>query len=292
VTHNRKPDVLPVEGASIADALEALAKLDFYLCNTKTDLTGPIRSALERAAAEAEARAWKPFYFDDATPVREGQFCVFMAQGIGGDCAVFADSIVWDAETDAQWNDGSHGFDISDATHFMPLPAPPGRLDTVTDSPVDLDKLETLAKAATPGPWTHKSDINGLSNFVYQGSSMRRRQVARTLKLSDDSDAAFIAALNPSVALAIIAEVRAARARNAFLEEVVVSERKARLGCTDEEARDLGAYLRSGSTPPADEVAGLLADLDMVRGELRDYALEHPSYRALDRIENHLKGKR
>jgi hypothetical protein len=81
----------------------------------------------------------------------------------------------------------------------------------MTDAPVDLDELETLAKAATPGPWTHKSDINGLSNFVYKGSGMRR-QVARTLKLSDDSDAAFIAALNPAVALALIAEVRAARA--------------------------------------------------------------------------------
>jgi hypothetical protein len=75
---------------------------------------------------------------------------------------------------------------------------------------IDLDRLERLAKAATPGPWTHKSDINGLSNFVYKGSGMRR-QVARTLKLSDDSDAAFIAALNPAVALALIAEVRGSR---------------------------------------------------------------------------------
>jgi hypothetical protein len=59
-----------------------------------------------------------------------------------------------------------------------------------------------------------------------------------------------------------------------------------------EEAYTAGYLAGVPVAPPADEVTGLLEDLDMVRGELRDYALEHPSYRALDRIENHLKGKR
>jgi hypothetical protein len=45
-------------------------------------------------------------------------------------------------------------------------------------------------------------------------------------------------------------EVERLRARNAFLEEVVIMERKERLGCTDEEARDLGAYLRSQQRVP------------------------------------------
>jgi hypothetical protein len=59
VTHNRKPDVLPVEGASIAEALEALDSFGVR------DLDEPgmdsiVRSALERAAAEGEARRWVP----------------------------------------------------------------------------------------------------------------------------------------------------------------------------------------------------------------------------------------
>jgi hypothetical protein len=54
MTHNRKPDVLPVEGASIAEALEALDSFGVR------DLDEPgmdsiVRSALERAAAEGEA---------------------------------------------------------------------------------------------------------------------------------------------------------------------------------------------------------------------------------------------
>jgi hypothetical protein len=58
VTHNRKPDALPVEGASIAEALDAVDTIrsafeletPFY-----SKAFGTIRSALERAAAEGEA---------------------------------------------------------------------------------------------------------------------------------------------------------------------------------------------------------------------------------------------
>jgi hypothetical protein len=78
-----------------------------------------------RASREREASGgWKPFYFDDATPVREGQACLFGIQGKDG-FAAFVDSIIWDAETPADWNDGGHGWDIDDVTHFMPLPSPP-----------------------------------------------------------------------------------------------------------------------------------------------------------------------
>jgi len=83
--------------------------------------------------------------------------------------------------------------------------------DTTATAQVDLDKLKALAKAATPGPWTHESTINGVNPFVYRKNGMRR-QIARTLKLSDDADARFIAAMNPAVALALITEVRAHRA--------------------------------------------------------------------------------
>jgi hypothetical protein len=65
MTHNRRPDVLPVEGASIAEALEALEKLDAAANRVPANardfavIRAPlltIRSALERAAAEGEAR--------------------------------------------------------------------------------------------------------------------------------------------------------------------------------------------------------------------------------------------
>jgi hypothetical protein len=104
---------------------------------------------------------------------------------------------------------------------------------------------------------------------------------------------------------ALIAELRAARApveagaswKVAWERVCPEAARLARLGWFDGKNKREGfeaGYLaaQSRAAPPADEVAGLLEDLDMVRGELRDYALEHPSWRALDRIENHLKGKR
>jgi hypothetical protein len=64
MTHNRKPDVLPVEGASIAEALEAVDairsafELETPFYSKAFDV---IRSALERAAAEGEARGWEPW---------------------------------------------------------------------------------------------------------------------------------------------------------------------------------------------------------------------------------------
>jgi hypothetical protein len=59
MTHNRRPDALPVEGASIAEALDAVDtirsafELETPFCSKAF---GTIRSALERAAAEGEAR--------------------------------------------------------------------------------------------------------------------------------------------------------------------------------------------------------------------------------------------
>ena len=49
----------------------------------------------------------------------------------------------------------------------------------------------------------------------------------------------------PNTMLRVLDALDAAESRNAFLNECVVQERKERLGCTDEEARDLGAYLTS-----------------------------------------------
>jgi hypothetical protein len=67
---------------------------------------------------------------------------------------------------------------------------------------LDLSALERLAKAATPGPWRNGADpchfdspeVTDDKTFSYY--------------VKTDADAAFIAALSPSTALALIAHIR------------------------------------------------------------------------------------
>lgn len=79
---------------------------------------------------------------------------------------------------------------------------------------IDIEALEAVAKAATPGPWTwHETEtycdgrrhpagrLNGPAYAPdYEDSVLCR------------GDAAFVAALNPTVALALLTEIRQARA--------------------------------------------------------------------------------
>lgn len=64
---------------------------------------------------------------------------------------------------------------------------------------VDLDELEALANAATPGPWWVESEelLEGFDGDVARCEHYR--------------DTAFIAAANPKAVLAIIAELRRLR---------------------------------------------------------------------------------
>ncbi len=68
--------------------------------------------------------------------------------------------------------------------------------------PLDLDKLEALARAATPGPWTYDGDIRA------SDGSFIIRDDRYSPTTPGDSDAAFIAAANPATALALIDEIR------------------------------------------------------------------------------------
>lgn len=105
------------EGAMLeSGALEALDRIEAHIKGKPASPQEP--------PARAVVGQWQPFHFDDSTPIREGQFCLFYASK-GDGIQVFADSIVWDAETDAQWGDGSHGWEIDDVSHWMPLPPPP-----------------------------------------------------------------------------------------------------------------------------------------------------------------------
>ena len=89
---------------------------------------------------------------------------------------------------------------------------------------LDLDRLETLAKAATPGEWNAPGD----GDLQYEnGVPVVQGAYGHDGYFVDDNDAKFVAALRPEVALALIAEVRALREDKALLDSgcIVTHER-------------------------------------------------------------------
>ena len=62
---------------------------------------------------------------------------------------------------------------------------------------IDLEALESLAKAATPGPWNIVRDPDGYTHYI--GPSL-------VTQVRDD--AAYIAAVSPDVVFELVAEVR------------------------------------------------------------------------------------
>jgi len=99
--------------------LEADAALIVAMRNSFESLLAELRSL--RAAGE-----WKPFFFDDATPIKEGQIYLFAVPLSDDTYDIFTDAIVWDAETEADWRDGAHGWSISNVTHYREaVPSPP-----------------------------------------------------------------------------------------------------------------------------------------------------------------------
>ncbi len=45
--------------------------------------------------------------------------------GAPAEWGYFSDAVVWDAETDPEWSDGAHGWDLDGDIWFRPLPSPP-----------------------------------------------------------------------------------------------------------------------------------------------------------------------
>lgn len=122
-----------------------------------------------------------------------------------------------------------------------------------------LEKLERLARAATPGPW--RSD-------GYQHVAQRHYDVAKTV---DRFDAAYIAAANPVVVLDLVARLRAAETERDQLRERLDPAKAGYYGDYDE----------------AESVGETLADALCERqpGEvLRAYAIPAPTlvYAVLD----------
>jgi hypothetical protein len=84
-------------------------------------------------------------------------------------------------------------------------------LEFIHMTAIDLDKLEALAKAATPGPWR----LSEKEIIVYSADEQHGYNVHdmkggghEGMLENHKKDAAFIAAANPSAVLALIARVR------------------------------------------------------------------------------------
>jgi hypothetical protein len=83
------------------------------------------------------------------------------------------------------------------------------------DTRLDLEKLEKLAEAATPGAW--ESDCEFMLIFV--GNAMVAEMRGYGAGLPQADNARFIAAFNPEAAKALIAELREAREALRQLQE-------------------------------------------------------------------------
>lgn len=88
----------------------------------------------------------------------------------------------------------------------------------MTEQPIDLDALEALAQAATPGPWYWQKNNEALcagSDIVLSSGYAPSTYDQVAGEPPSNEDAAFIAALNPAATLDLIAELRAHRQRAA-----------------------------------------------------------------------------
>lgn len=73
---------------------------------------------------------------------------------------------------------------------------------------IDLDKLEQLARAATPGPYQYRDDTSA----QHLGSTVENEARAIVAMHTSLEDAAYIAAANPAVVLELVQRLRAAEA--------------------------------------------------------------------------------
>ena len=73
---------------------------------------------------------------------------------------------------------------------------------------IDVDELERLAKAATPGPWTTKPDDDQRKHLLCTETGAWFGVVEASPR--NAADAAFIAAANPAVVLELVRRLRAA----------------------------------------------------------------------------------
>lgn len=114
----------------------------------------------------------------------------------------------------------------------------------------NLDELEKLALAATPGPWKSKPSVHGNKYRTVKLDQKPLHECLYTTSELEPADANFIAALNPSDVLALIADVRGVR--DAALEEAA-READGQFGIV---AGVIAARIRALKSSPAPELHG------------------------------------
>ena len=80
---------------------------------------------------------------------------------------------------------------------------------------ISLDKLEALARAATPGPWHVEEDIDPPTYWVIGANREERKDGAVALGYNSNNDAndvPYIAACDPATILKLLAVVQAMKA--------------------------------------------------------------------------------
>jgi hypothetical protein len=84
----------------------------------------------------------------------------------------------------------------------------------------DVERLRKLAEAAEPGPWNVCDDEDAKGKFwhVWIGAGMSKRDVAQPFT---ESDAAYIAAANPTAILELLATLEAANRDRQAAEEAL-----------------------------------------------------------------------
>jgi len=78
---------------------------------------------------------------------------------------------------------------------------------------LDLEKLEEIAKRATPGPWVHGTPMENWKEFVYLQNVYTKGgddvvEMANNSFVIRRTDADFITEFNPTVALELIKRIR------------------------------------------------------------------------------------
>lgn len=122
----------------------------------------------------------------------------------------------------------------------------------------ELSELEAKAKVATPGPWWAERSKHVLEESAFAYVQSAAFGIARmSWHDGGDSNASFIAASNPLVALALIAEIRRLREADSVLN------------CTDEE---INARIRMAGGDPEEigQRGKMLADALLRVRELTD----------------------
>lgn len=147
-----------------------------------------------------------------------------------------------------------------------------------------LAEIEAAARAATPGPWIAAEQTHG----EWFGIQSRAFALGTAF---DASDAAHIAAASPDTVLALVAEVREARAMRERVEALADEWRNAdewtRCVCGNCCADDLTRALTDAESDAGTEVAP--ADPDDARGrQIGAQSLADATGRAKDAAERRL----